>query len=93
MSRRFRIAELVEAQGITLSELHRRILERAPPDRTDLRNIAYPTVLRVANNQTKRPGYSTLEGIALGLGVEVRDLYEVSSTSGDGQKNLEPLCA
>ena len=93
MSRRFRIAELAEEQGITLTELHRRILERAPADRPDLRNVAYQTVLRIASNQTKRPGYSTLEGIALGLGVDVKDLYEVPNKSGDAQKNLEPLCA
>ena len=77
---RFCIAQLARERGISMSELHRRIIEHAPPDRPALRLITYRTVLQIVNGKTLNPQYDTLEGIALALGVEVRDLYPTKET-------------
>ena len=92
---RFRVAQLAQERGLSMTELHRLVIQKAPPDRPELARISYRTVQRVYTNKTTTPAYDTLEGIAIALGVEVRDLYATSddSTQGVAQKNLEPLCA
>lgn len=93
---RFRIAQLAQERGMSIAELHRRIIETAPDGKPRQRRIAYRTLIRIINNHTQSPEQDTLEGIARALGTTVPGLYEVETPAngeGDGQKNLEPLCA
>ncbi len=89
---RFRIAQLAQERGLSVSELHRRIIENAPPDRPEIREITYSTVLRLWNGKTTSPIYDTLEGIAIALGVEVRDLFtpKEKTETDDAHKNIVP---
>ena len=91
---RFRIAQLAQERGLSVAEIHRRIIERATAECPEMRYITYRTVLRLYKNQTLSPEYATLEGVALAMGVTVADLYAPPGEAepGNAQKNVEPLC-
>lgn len=59
---RFRLAEILEAQGMTQTELARRS------------RVSQVTVNAIANNRTTRVDLATLDSLAGALGLEPGDL-------------------
>jgi transcriptional regulator with XRE-family HTH domain len=79
---RFRVAEILRERGMSLADLHRRIITTAPPSHPEQGRITYRTIHRIVHNRTSNPAYATLEAIARALGVEVRDLLEEETGAG-----------
>ena len=83
---RFRVRELAEAQGMNISELHRRINLTTPTAR-----IGRSTIVRLWHNQDANPRMDSLTAIARALGVEPGDL--ITSEPRLGNSNPAMLVA
>jgi DNA-binding Xre family transcriptional regulator len=75
---RFRVKELAEEQGLTITKLHQKAL-RLSPETT----LAYNTVQAIWNNKTKRPDLDTLDAIAKALDVEPGQLIVRDDAGGE----------
>ncbi len=70
MGARFRLKELLEAAGMSQSELVRRA------------KVSYPTVNGMVGNRTTRVDLSTLDALSKVLGCEPGDLLEREPKKG-----------
>jgi transcriptional regulator with XRE-family HTH domain len=68
---RLRVKEIATAQGLTISQLHLKVIRVAPGS-----SVAYTTISNMWNNRTRRPDLVVLAAIARALGVDVSDLIE-----------------
>lgn len=75
---RFRVKELAEAQGMNISDLHRRTNLMTPGIR-----IGRSTILRLWHNQGANPRMDSLVAVARALGVDAGDLIEPGTTLGN----------